>query len=278
MFTSSPITIECCKNICLGNFFVQYTELPELFYKSNLNIWNNRWSEYKEYGKNENIFYDIDENKNAVIEIFSDIFNECFINYDLYQFIPYTYGKSFNLSDNLYKNILIVLKSEDLCEEELLKQLNPDELEERKIKFLSCLVEQENNGNFNKIVEKIKKNSKNEQLIDFLNNKNSDYILSKNSGALNLTKCTQRGKISSKLNEMDLTGTLGGDSNRKFLKKRDILLLWFISDSMDIEDFKDYTQFLYDQGGFGWITNDDVDSEENDFQEYLYNIFFGKEK
>ena len=35
---------------------------------------------------------------------------------------------------------------------------------------------------------------------------------------------------------MDLTGTLGGgDSNRKFLMRGDILLLWFISDSFELD-------------------------------------------
>ena len=273
LYTSSPLAIESCSNICLGNFFVQYIELPELFHKSNLNIWNNRWSEYNEYGKNENIFYDNEENKNSVIELFSDIFNECFINYDQYQFLPYTYGKSINLIDNLFKNILIAFKAEDLCEEELLKQLSPDELEERKIKLISSLGTQEIK-NYDKIIDKIKKSLKNEELIDFFNNKNNNYILSKNSGTLNLTKCTYGGKISSKLDEIDLTGTLGKESYRKFLKKGDILFLWFISESLAIEDFKSYMQLLYDQGIFGCITNDDVGSQENDFQEYLFNIFF----
>ena len=273
-YTCFSLAIESCKNICLGNFFVQYTELPELFHKSNLNIWNNKWSQYDEFGKNENIFYDNDENKNIVIEDFLDVFNECYINYDLYQFLPFTYGKSIILNNNLYKSVLIAFRAEDLCEEDLLKQLVPEELEERKIKFVSSLVMQENANNFIKIIEKIKKNTKNEELINFLNNKNYSFV-SKNSGALNITKCTQRGKGSfvGKLNEMDLTGTLGGDSNRKFLMKGDILLLWFISENSDLEDFKNYTQFLYEQGTFGWITNEDVDSEENEFQEYLYNFF-----
>ena len=276
-YTNSPLAIESSKDICLGNFFVQYTEMPELFHKSNLNIWDNRWSQYNEYGKNENIFYDNDECKSNVIEALLDIFNECYINYDLYQFLPYTYGKSINLNDNLYKNILIIFRAEDICEEELLKQLTPDELEPRKVKFLSSLVLQENIKNYEKIVEKIKKNSRNEELVDFLcNNNNNKYaILSKNSGVLNLTKCTQRGKNNSKLNEMDLTGTLGGgDSNRKFLIRGDILLLWFISDSFELDEFNNYIQSLYEQGFYGLVTNEDIGTEENEFQEYLSSIFF----
>ena len=276
-YTKSPLAIESSKDICLGNFFVQYTEMPELFHKSNLNIWDNRWSQYNEYGKNENIFYDNDECKSKVIEALLDIFNECYINYDLYQFLPFTYGKSINLNDNLYKNKLIVFRAEDICEEELLKQLTPDELEPRKVKFLSSLVLQENIKNYEKIVDKIKKNTRNEELVDFLcNNNNNKYaILSKNSGVLNLTKCTQRGKNNSKLNEMDLTGTLGGgDSNRKFLMRGDILLLWFISDSLEIDEFDSYIQSLYEQGFYGLITNEDIGTEENEFQEYLSSIFF----
>ena len=276
-YTNSPLAIESSKNICLGNFFVQYTEMPELFHKSNLNIWDNRWSQYNEFGKNENIFYDNDEYKSNVIEALLDIFNECYINYDLYQFLPFTYGKSINLNDNLYKNKLIVFRAEDICEEELLKQLTPDELEPRKVKFLSSLVLQENIKNYEKIVDKIKKNTRNEELVDFLcNNNNNKYaILSKNSGALTLTKCTQRGKSNSKLNEMDLTGTLGGgDSNRKFLMRGDILLLWFISDSFELDEFDNYIQSLYEQGFYGLITNEDIGTEENEFQEYLSSIFF----
>ena len=277
LYTNTPIAIESSKNICLGNFFVQYTELLELFHKSNLNIWNNRWSQYNEFGKNENIFYDNDEYKNSVIEALLDTFNECYINYDLYQFIPYTYGKSINLSDNIYKNILIVFRAEDVCEEELLKQVIPDELELKKIKLLSCLVSQENLNNFDKIVEKIRDNTRNEGLIDFISNNNNykNATLSKNSGVLSLTKCTQRGKSNSKLNEMDLTGTLGGgDSNRKFLMRGDILLLWFISESFELDKFEGYLQSFYEEGIYGRITNEDFDSDENAFQEYLFNIFF----
>ena len=277
-YTNTPLAIESSKNICLGIFFVQYTELPELFYKSDLNIWNNRWSQYNEFGKNQNIFYDNDEAKNNIIEELFDIFNEHYINYDLYQFLPFTYGKSINLYDMIYKNILIVFRAEDLCEEELLKQLTPEELEERKIIFLSSLVLHENINNYDKIVEKIKKNTKNEELLDFLNNNSNNYkytTLSKNSDVLNLTKGTQRGKLSSKLNEMDLTGTLGyGDTNRKSLLRGDILLLWFISDCFEIDEFQNYIQSLYEKGAYGWITNDDIGSEESDFQELLCSIFF----
>lgn len=277
LYTCSPIDIDSSKNICLGNFFIQYTELPEMFHKSNLNIWDNKWSQYKEYGKNENIFYDNEDNKNKIIDNFNKLFNECYLNYDQYQFLPFTYGKSINLSDKLYKNVIIVFRAQDLCEEELLKQITPDELELRNIKFISSLVIQEDKNIFVEFNEKIKKYSKNGDLIDFLNNNNSSYgIPSKNSGTLNLTKCSQKGKYSSKLNEMDLTGTLRWESSRKFLFKGDMLFLWFISDLFDLKVFELYIQFLYDKGAFGWIINKDLNYDEHDFQDYLFNLFFLK--
>lgn len=277
LYTCTPTDIVSCKNICLGNFFIQYSELPEMFRKSNLNIWDNKWSQYKEYGKNENIFYDNEDNKNRIIENFDEIFNECYINYDQYQFLPFTYGQSINLSHNLYQNVVIIFRAQDLCEEELLKQITPDELYQRKVKFISSLVVQENKSTFVEINEKIKKYSKNGDLIDFLNSNNSNYgILSKNSGTLNLTKCSQKGKGSSKLNELDLTGTLGWESSRKFLLKGDMLFLWFISDLLDLNIFKLYIQFLYEKGAYGWIINEDLNYNEHDFQEYLFNLFLLK--
>ena len=115
-------------------------------------------------------------------------------------------------------------------------------------------------------------------MLDFLNNNSNNYkyaTLSKNSDVLNLTKGTQRGKLSSKLNEMDLTGTLGyGDTNRKSLLRGDILLLWFISDCFEIDEFQNYIQSLYEKGVYGRITNNDIGSEESDFQKLLCNIFF----
>ena len=60
IFTNNPPIIENSEDIFLGNFFFQYPELPEMFLNSKLNIWNNKWSCYKEEGKIKNIQFSND--------------------------------------------------------------------------------------------------------------------------------------------------------------------------------------------------------------------------
>ena len=134
-FVSNYPIIDSSENIYLGNFFVQYMELPEMFIKSELNIWNNKWSFYEEKGNNINIKYSNDNIKQNIVEIFMPTFPSCYINIDQFQFVPFTYGKSLVIDKN-YINFVIILRQEDMPEIEILKMLLPEEIENYKIKLI----------------------------------------------------------------------------------------------------------------------------------------------
>ena len=144
IFTNNPAIIKNSEDIYLGNFFFQYTELPEMFINSKLNIWNNKWSLYKDEGRNKNIKYSNNAIKQKVVDKFNIVLNKCYINIDQYQFLPFTYGKKLlnenNIGNNNYINFMIIIKEEDIQENEILKSILPEELENYKINLISTLV------------------------------------------------------------------------------------------------------------------------------------------
>lgn len=288
-FSLSPTEIENCNNIVLGNFFVQFTELTEMFFKAKLNIWNNQWSKFHESGVNRNVIYDNEGSKVILIEQLINNFNKCFISYNNYQQLPLVYGKSINLKNNVYKNILIIFKEEVLKESELLKTLFPDELDAREIKLISTIKFREQDNEFQKIIFKLETNSNNninnDDLLYYLKTKNLLAKIRKNSayatgpGNSSIMNNSTSGK-GLRLNEFDLTNKENervevNVENIKFLAQGDVLFLWFINDKNDsnLNIFKEYIENTFEPKFYGWITSKEFNCNENDFQNYLINLF-----
>ena len=174
IFSIKPVKIKDSSDIFLGNFFFQYTELPEMFINSKLNIWNNNWSCYEQEGKNKNINYSNDLIKQGLIDKFKPTLASCYINIDQYQFLPFTYGKSIYHSNNdennnnNYINFMIVIRQEDIQESELLKMLLPEELEKYKVKLISTLVLEENNSKIGDLIEKLELTKDTSNIINYI--------------------------------------------------------------------------------------------------------------
>ena len=273
LFSLNPIIIENCENINLGNFFFQYTELPEMFINSKLNIWNNKWSIYKEEGKNININYSNDFIKQEIIDIFKPTFNDCYINVDQYQFLPYTYGKSF-FQNNIdeysinYINFIILIRQEDFLESDILKLLLPDELENINVKLISTLAIGNKGNKFSEFIKKLELNKNNNSLINYLLRKNS-----KDGSFESFQSSVLKSSTRSRLNEIDLSNNEYMNNNYKFMRNGDLLFLWFVNCYEDFNDIKHYFNNFFDSINIDIITKENFGWNEKEFEKYLNSFF-----
>ena len=257
-------------------------ELPELFIKSKLNIWNNKWSNYKEIGNNNyDINYSNDDIKQKVIGIFMSLFTRNFITIDQFQFLPFTYGKKIT-TDN-YINCLLIFKEEDFQESELLKMLLPEEIENYRVKLISTLIVKENSDIIIDIIKKLEENKENNKLINYLlrinDNNNNEDIDSKCSQEDNNNKnyiSSINSKNKNRLNEFDISNnenSCTNNNNYKFLKKKDFLFLWFVNEGEDLRDINDYFNSLFEELYKGVILKEQLNLDDVGFKKYLIKIF-----
>ena len=277
IFTNNPAIIKNSEDIYLGNFFFQYTELPEMFINSKLNIWNNKWSLYKDEGRNKNIKYSNNAIKQKVVDKFNIVLNKCYINIDQYQFLPFTYGKKLlnenNIGNNNYINFMIIIKEEDIQENEILKSILPEELENYKINLISTLVLEENNEKIKDLINQLELNKENGDLIN--------YILRKNDKEKSLESFQSSGLKNSEnkcgLNEIDLSNNENMNNNYKFLNKGDLLFLWFFNGSNGFKEIYSYFNNFFEQINIDIIKKETFGWYEDKFTKYL-EYFFEFEK
>ena len=277
IFTNNPAIIKNSEYIYLVNFFFQYTELPEMFINSKLNIWNNKWSLYKDEGRNKNIKYSNNAIKQKVVDKFNIVLNKCYINIDQYQFLPFTYGKKLlnenNIGNNNYINFMIIIKEEDIQENEILKSILPEELENYKINLISTLVLEENNEKIKDLINQLELNKENGDLIN--------YILRKNDKEKLLESFQSSGLKNSEnkcgLNEIDLSNNENMNNNYKFLNKGDLLFLWFFNGSNGFKEIYSYFNNFFEQINIDIIKKETFGWDEDKFTKYL-EYFFEFEK
>lgn len=278
--SNSPF-IESSENITLGNFFVQYMELPEMFVCSKLNVWNNKWSNYKESGKNIDIKYSNDNIKQSVIDIFMPIFPNCYINIDQFQFVPFVYGKSIKAEN--YVNFLIILRQEDFQEGEILKMILPEEIENYSMKLISTLIVKENSNIIKKLIKQLEGNKENINLINYLLRTNDNNIEDNDSPQNTQEKdnnnYNHNNSISTtnknRLNEFDLSNNdiYMNNNNFKFLQKKDFLFLWFIHENDDFEEINDYFNSFFEPLYVCIISKQQFNLDEGMFKKKLIKIF-----
>ena len=273
-FVSNYPIIESCQKINLGNFFVQYMELHEMFNNSKLNIWNNKWSCFEEKGNNIDITYSNDNVKQKVVDIFMPIFPQCYINVDQFQFIPFTYGKSLQI-ENSFINFLIILKQEDLPEGDILKMLLPEEIENYRVKLISTMPVKDKSDTIQKVIKKLEPNKENSILINYLMRINTNQEGTESLQGSRMKNNPSYNSINkSRLNEFDLSNNEGfGISNFKFLNKGDFLFLWFINENDDFGEIYDYFNTFFEPLYIGKILKEQFNCDEISFRETLQQIF-----
>ena len=274
IFVSNNPVLEKCSKIKLGYFFIQYTEIQEMFHKSKINIWQNKWSSFKKIGKNCDINYSDDITKLNVVNKFMSKFPDCYINVDQHQFVPLTYGKSI-IQNEKNVNFILIFKYGDFQENEILKLILPEEIENRGAKLISTLIVQEKSQKFDLLMNIFQKNKKNRKIIDYLNKKitpnDQNYKSIENTS---ITPINPSDK--NRLNVLDLTSNndLYTCSNHEFLSKDDILFLWLKNEDNNFNSINEYLDFCLDSNYIGWLDKKHFNcNDEIEFGNLLLEIF-----
>jgi hypothetical protein len=229
LFSSSKPAIESVKNLFISCFCFMYTELPDVFAKADLNIWDNCWSEYVNFSKNSGdlgnmINYFEVKSDEEFLEEYNRALKDQDISLDQYFPVPYTTGMSYkiNKDDNhmlvLFKEAYIDnLKLTDLVKIELLNDLS--------IKLMKTCTLEKCCSVLNDIDNALKKYKKLKK-SEFLG---SDVNLSNPNGA--------NGGVNLNLNR-DSNNAVNNNNNNNFIA------LWFVTDDYN---FETYMSLLDDQ-------------------------------
>ena len=180
IFSMTNPKIDNSKNIFFGMFYIHFIELSEIIKKSKINIWENHWSQFDYLSDlQEEIHFANEDLKNKVINIFLIGFTGCIIMYDVYQFIPFTFGKNCNL--NNFFHILLIFKGEDYIENDILKFLSPEDLKDNDLICIDTKIIQNYQSKFNEL-DKIFQNANNDNLSNFITKKNNiNKVITTNS-------------------------------------------------------------------------------------------------
>lgn len=247
IFSSTRPTIEN-SNVFLGMCFLQYMELNDLLNNCNLNVWNNKWSLYQTFGKNNNISYANEKIKNEVAKSFQTGLNECYISVDQFQIIPFTYGKSIDFQNK--NNVLMCTKRDDYSEGDVLKLILPEELNELEIKLISTKTIDVKSEIYKDFINRVKKGN-NKKTIDYFTNNN--YVR-QNSKKFNKSFSL---KNNNKTNDYE----------------NEYLFLWFILEENELENINEYIENSLEQGTFALIKSSDFEMDNKSFIQFLSNLF-----
>ena len=250
IFSSTQPAIEN-SNVFLGMCFLQYMELYDLLNNCNLNVWNNKWSLYQTFGKNNNINYADDKIKNEVVKCFQTGLNECYISVDQFQILPFTYGKSIEFQNK--NNVLMCTKRDEYTEGDVLKLILPEELNELDIKLISTKSIEIKSEIYKDFVNRVK-NGKNQSNIDYFTKSNNNNNYSR-----------QNSKKFKK------TYSLKNYNNNRI--ENEYLFLWFILEDNETENIKEYIENSLEQGTFALVKSSDFEMDNNSFIQYLTNLF-----
>ena len=177
LFTISQPSIERAKRVKLGCFCFRYTELPELFVKAELCVWDNKWSEYHDFNvaiKSEIEYFNVSNDK-VFINAFSKELQEQESHIDSYQPVPFTNGLSMEIQPGS-QNVLIFIKERQINSHNLYIHLEHWNKNLMKTKMISKS-EGEYTSFFADLEMKVKKN----ELREFIQNNQSQLGATKNS-------------------------------------------------------------------------------------------------
>ena len=267
IFSMTNPKIDNSKNIFFGMFYIHFIELSDIIKKSKINIWENHWSQFDYLSDlQEEIHFANDDIKNKVINIFSIGFNGCIVMYDVYELIPFTYGKNCNL--NNFFHILLIFKGEDFIENDILKFLSPEELKDNDLICINTKIIQYYQSIFNEL-DKMIQNANNENLINFITKRNINKAIATNSVFVDFRKTNN-----DLLNELDIKNDTDSNKNNN-LKNEELLLIWLGCDNNidDINLIKEYINNYIDEGSYAFVSNDDVNLDNKEFCYKLKKLF-----
>jgi hypothetical protein len=178
IYVNSQPALEKVSNFSLGCFFYMYTELPDLFSKAELSVWDNSWSEFNNFSQNKNsdppggseIKFFNPKDDVEFINSFVEAHKDQEISLDQFFPVPFTYGMSFDGFNKSSQHMLVFFRESSVDQMKIYELLNED-----MMKSLGCSLIKTSfieGGNTGSVVIKnleniLKKNGKNEK-FDYL--------------------------------------------------------------------------------------------------------------
>ena len=264
IYSTNPPKINNCENITLGMYFAQFSELPQQLKKLDINPWINSWSEYTVNNTNNLKIWTKDKKEEAFLKL-RLAFEGCMLNTNSYQYIPFSYGNSITLNNDLYHALIIFKESHIEDENEIFKFFMYDELQLNYIKLIKTKVINPNIPEYDTLCKII--SYSNDSAIRGLIHDNK-YITTQ-MGEENEAVYKSKSNITCNVKDNSMIGGEAVDTSIKFLKKNDILISWMIYEQEDI--MGNYLENF--NIPYNIIISCDLNIESDKFIELLNKIF-----
>ena len=160
IYVNTQPALEKTKNLSIGCFFFSYIELPDLFTKAALNVWNNLWSEVHDFtpaSTNVNYTYFNPKEDSKFKSDFINALKDQDINIDEYFPVPFTKGRSMNFNETFSHAFLIV--KDDTVDRKFYDHIADDTL----TRLIKTVHMEKNNANLNLIQSALRHNGQEEK-------------------------------------------------------------------------------------------------------------------
>jgi hypothetical protein len=220
IFSASRPALERVTNLEISCFCFMYTELQEMFSKSELSIWDNCWSEYTKFSKSDDphsIKYFEVKSDSEFLAGYNKALKDQEISLDQYYPVPYTSGMSHSILKES-NHMLVVLREAYVDTSKLGELLKMELLTEMNINLIkTCIVQKENNSLTE--LENILRTNKNIKSEFF----SSNYA---SNGAKDKDILVKKTNINIK-EEKNINMT-----------RNNFILLWFVTDEENFDTYK----------------------------------------
>jgi len=274
IYSTSKPAIERVKNLQLSCFCFMYTELPEMFSKADLSIWDNSWSEYTKFSQttdpsHEIKYFEVNSDEDFMAD-YRRALKDQEISLDQYYPIAFTHGMSLPIHKE-NNHMIVLLKEAYLDNSKMIELLKLELLDDLNIRLIkTCTLEKGNK--IIQEVESVLKTNKNNKLDFFVkgvNNTNPNTNYNNNHNQI-IPNSGGSGNISSNNKNFTIPATI---------IKNDYVLLWFVTDE---ENFDTYVNILDNElENFVSILKNDlhvVKSENKDQRDIKNEFFEGNKK
>jgi len=218
IFSASKPALERVKNLKISCFCFMYTELQEMFSKSELSIWDNCWSEYTNFSRSEDRTHSIKyfevKSDSEFLAGYNKALKDQEISLDQYYPVPFTSGMS-QIILKESNHMLVVLREAYVDTSKLGELLKMELLSEMNIYLIKTCIEQKENNSLRELENILRKNK----------NIKSEFF------------STNYASNGAKDNPVNTNVNIKEEKNNN-MTRNNFILLWFVTDEENFDTYK----------------------------------------